>query len=365
MKQSKRNYNRIVIKIGSSLFCGQSGSLDLRNLDAIVEQVAVLMRQGKEVAIVSSGAIALGMGMLGLNTRPKELPLLQAAAAIGQNALMDHYNTAFRDFGMVVKDSVVRCGQVLLTRDDFNDRKRYLNAKNTLFTLFKLRVVPIVNENDTISTEEIRFGDNDNLSALVATLINADLLIIFSDVDGLLDKNKELVRIVPQINAQIKGLACPTSRKTCVGGMLTKFEAAKVAVDSGIPCCFANGRRPELISLISQDPYSGGCWTAFVTHKDFFPQRKRWIAFGTVPKGTIVVDPGARQALSCDKSLLSVGIVAVEGDFAANEIVRIVDKQRAEFARGKVAFSSAHIDKIKGTRTDKEVIHKDNIVILS
>lgn len=358
MQQSKKNYKRIVIKIGSSLFCAGGDRLDLGYLNEIARQVSLLRKQGNEVVIVSSGAIALGMDLLKLNARPKELPYLQAAAAVGQNALMDNYTRAF-------KDSNLKCAQVLLTRDDFDSRKRYLNAKNTLLTLLGLGVVPVINENDTISTDEIKFGDNDRLSALVAVLINADLLVIFSDVDGLLDRGKNVVRVVQEINSEIKSLACPTSKKTCVGGMITKIEAAKIAVDSGVPCIIANGRINNIIiDIMSQEGLSGN-WTLFIPQKGKLLSKERWIAFGSKSKGAVIVDDGAKKALLNKKSLLSVGVTGTSGNFENNDIVSLIDEQGIEFAKGKVSLSSRQLDKSKGKHSEKEVIHCDNIVLLS
>ena len=239
MKRSQKHYKRIVVKIGASLF--SSGSkLDCALVDGLAGQIADLMKQGKEVIVVSSGAIALGMSVLKLNSRPKELANLQAAAAVGQHELMDVYRRAF-------KARQLNCAQVLLTWEDFDERSRYINAKNTLDTLLKLNVVPIINENDTISTDEIKFGDNDQLSAHVAGLIGADLLVILSDVDGLLDKNKKVISDVYRITPAVKALACPTKNKICVGGMVTKIEAAKIAVNSNIPCKITNGRKDDSI----------------------------------------------------------------------------------------------------------------------
>ncbi|MDD4899670.1 MAG: glutamate 5-kinase, partial [Candidatus Omnitrophica bacterium] len=208
MTLSGKNYKRIVIKVGSSLFYSKKESLDIERLSEVVCQVAHLLKnEGKEIVVVSSGAIALGMDVLGLKSRPKALPILQAAAAIGQNVLMDSY-------GFFLKKAQVKSAQILLTWDDFNDRKRYLNAKNTLQTLLKLGSVPIINENDTVSTDEIKFGDNDRLSAMVSALISADLLIILSDFDGLLDEKKNVIPVVSEINHQVKALACPTTKRT-------------------------------------------------------------------------------------------------------------------------------------------------------
>ncbi len=354
MKQLEKDYKRIVVKIGTSLFYTKKG-LDMFPLFEIVSHINELIQiEGKGIVIVSSGAIALGMDIMNLKSRPKDLPSLQAAAAIGQNVLMDSYSNYFKKFK-------ITCAQILLTWEDFNDRRRYLNAKNTLLALLRYGTVPIVNENDTVSTDEIKFGDNDRLSALVSSLIGADLLIILSDVDGLLDKNKKVVRVVDEITPQIKALACPTHKKTCVGGMITKIEAAKIAMDSGIPCVIANGRKKDIILSLIKEPEKYG--TLF-TPKEGLAARERWIAFGTKPKGMILVDEGARRALSNKKSLLSVGVIGLEGNFEIGDIVSVIDGQNYEFARGKAGLSSKQLDNVKGSRYDKEVIHRDNIVIL-
>lgn len=355
MKQSLKNYKRIVIKVGSSLLYPEKTKLDCSLLGDIVGQIADLVKEGKEVIVVSSGAIALGMNILKLELRPKELSYLQAAAAVGQHELMNVYRKFFGE-------REVNCAQLLLTWEDFDDRRRYLNAKNTLLTLLKLKSVPIINENDTVSTEEIKFGDNDRLSALVSTLIGADLLIVLSDVDGLLDKDKTVIRLVEKITAQIKSLASATNRKTSVGGMITKIEAAGIAVDSGIPCVIANGRKKDVILSCANEPASAG--TLFLPKKGFLTAKERWMAFSAKPKGRIIVDDGAKQALINKKSLLSVGVVSVEGNFNSGDIVSVRDSQHYEIARGKVGVASRELDKIKGTRFDKEIIHRDNIVIL-
>lgn len=355
MRQLERNYKRIVIKIGGSLFY-EDGDLNIRRFQDIVSNIARLIESTtKEVIIVSSGAIALGMELMKLKLRPKELSVLQATAAIGQSALMDNYSKYFRKYG-------ITCGQVLLTWDDFDSRQRYLNAKNTLLTLLKLKAVPIINENDTVSTEEIKFGDNDRLSALVASLICADLLLILSDIDGLLDKDKKPIRIVDGITPQIREFACPTDKKTCKGGMITKLEAAKIAMDSGIPCVIANGCRENIILSVIKEP--GNYGTLFIPKRGYLAARQRWIAFGSKPKGKIMVDEGAKIALLNKKSLLCVGIIGISGVFESGDIVSIIDKRNCEFARGKVGIPSKQLEKVKGRRFDKEIIHRDNIVIL-
>ncbi len=357
MKPLEKNYKRIVVKIGSSLFYGMGKKrLDFDLLRGITNQISNLVKEKKEVVIVSSGAIALGMSVLGLESRPKELSFLQAIAAIGQNELMNNYREFFKKNG-------INCGQVLLTWEDFDNRNRYLNAKNTLLNLLKLKAVPVINENDTISTDEIKFGDNDRLSALVSSLINADLLVILSDVDGLLEKDKKtVVKVVDEITPQIKALASPTDKHTSVGGMITKIEAAKISVDSNIPCVIANGRRTDILSTIAYRPQESG--TIFLPKKDYLAAKARWIAFGAKPKGKVIVDEGAKKALVNNKSLLSVGVRGSEGNFECGDIVSISDEQGNEFARGKVCVSCGQLDKVKGRRSEKEVMHCDNIVIL-
>ena len=247
---SGRNYKRVVVKIGSSLFARDNRKLDTGLVDKIAKQVSVLISQGKEVVVVSSGAIALGMSILKLASRPKQLQGLQAAAAIGQHELMHVYKLALKKYGL-------NCAQLLLTWDDFR-KERYENAKQTLNTLIKLKCVPIINENDSVATEEIKFGDNDRLSALVSILVGADLLIILSDVDGLLDKNKKVIPLVNKITPGIKSLAHPTRKNICVGGMVTKLEAARIAVDGGVPCVIANGHQDKIISQLTNHPFSQG-----------------------------------------------------------------------------------------------------------
>jgi glutamate 5-kinase len=360
LKESAKGYKRIVIKIGSSLLCAAENVFDDAFFAEIVGQISRLVSEAHEVAVVSSGAIALGMQTMGLNERPRQLNFLQAAAAIGQNELMNAYRKYFKNRGCNV-------AQVLLTWEDFSDRARYLNAKHTLMALLEFRahcqeaVIPIINENDTVSVDEIKFGDNDRLSALVSALISADLLIILSDVDGLMDKNRKIIPVVDEITPQIRALACPTKKKVCVGGMITKIEAAKVAVDSGIPCVIACGHKKDILAALINDPSRYG--TLFIPKKSL-AERQRWIAFGTKPKGKIIVDEGARKALMNKKSLLSVGVVGIEGYFDVSDIVSLCDRQGNEFARGKVCISCQQLDKVKGSRFDKEVIHCDNMVIL-
>ena len=356
MKQSGKKSKRVVIKIGSSVFYSGK-NLKIGNIFEIISGISALGQlYDTEVVVVSSGAIALGMNIMGLKARPGDLTTLQAAAALGQNELMDKYSEFFKKFKL-------KCAQILLTWDDFSNRRRYLNARNTLVKLLELGVVPIVNENDTVSTEEIKFGDNDKLSALVAGLVNADLLVILSDVEGLLDKDKRLVRVVSEINTQIKEMASPSGRKTSVGGMVTKIEAAKIAMDSGIRCVITNARTKAIILSVVREPEQNKAGTLFLPKK-FLKARHHWIAFGTKPKGRIIVDKGAKTALLAKKSLLCVGILGVSGNFDAGEIISITGVDNHEFGRGKCVLSSKDLEKIKGCRYEKEIVHRDNIVIL-
>ncbi len=352
MRQSERKYKRIVVKIGSSILCKEQARIDEAVFKGISGQITGLVTKGHEVVIVSSGAIALGMHHLGLKERPKELFYLQAAAAVGQTDLMNSYAKFFK--------GALKTAQLLLTWEDFANHARYQNAKNTIHTLLQLKTVPIINENDTVSTEEIKFGDNDKLSALVASLISADLLIILSDIDGLWDREKKVIKVVDKIDHAIKQLACPTDKKHCVGGMITKIEAAKIAVNSGIPCVIVNGKRPGIIDASVRQP--GAFGTLFIPKQGYLNEKDRWIAYGTKPKGIVSVDSGAQKALYSNKSLLSVGVTGVRGSFEAGDIISIVDPLKIEFARGKAGVSSKHLEKICGQHFDKEIIHCDNIV---
>lgn len=269
MKQRLNDYKRIVIKIGSSFIYSQKNIIEHAEVEQIAMQIASLAKAGKEIIIVSSGAIAMGMGILKMEARPKELSSLQAAASVGQHELMEVYRRLF-------KQRQLNCAQILLTWEDFADRKRYLNTKNTLYTLLKLKVIPIINENDTVSTEEIKFGDNDRLSAMVSILVGADLLIMLSDVEGLLAQDKKtVIRVVNNITPQIKGLACPTNKKRCVGGMITKIEAAKIATESGIPCIVANGSKKDIVNLCINSGLDAG--TLFLPAKNYLAERIRRI----------------------------------------------------------------------------------------
>lgn len=342
--------NRIVIKLGTGLLTDARNQLSARQIDGLITQIAALHEQKKQIIIVSSGAIGAGMSELGLKQRPKKLDELQAAAAIGQSKLMAVYDKLFGKFGITV-------AQILLTHDDLNDRARHLNAHNTLATLLAHGAVPIINENDTVAVEEIKFGDNDRLGALAATLIDADLLIILSHVEGLLDGDGRVISAVPEITHAIESLAGDTDRTTSVGGMKSKIDSAKIATRAGIPLVIANGERANVLRDILTGEEVG---TIFLPHTDKLASRKRWIAFFQHPAGVVVVDDGAKEALCAKgKSLLAKGIVSSEGKFEEGDLVSVRAKNQIEFARGLTKVSGIQIKSATGV-----VIHRDDMVIL-
>jgi len=342
--------NRIVIKLGTGLLTDAQNHLALGQIERLVAQIAALHQQKKQIILVSSGAIGAGMAELGLKQRPKKLDELQAAAAIGQSKLMAVYDKLFGTFGITV-------AQVLLTHDDLKNRTRHLNAHNTLATLLAHGAVPIINENDTVSVDEIKFGDNDRLAALVAALIDADLLVILSHVDGLLDGEGQVIVAVPEITHGIESLAGGTDRTTSVGGMKSKIDAAKIVTRAGIPLVIANGGRENVVRDVLAGEEVG---TIFLPHADKLASRKRWIAFFQRPAGTVVVDDGAKQALCANgKSLLAKGIVSVDGRFDEGDVVSIRDKNQVEFARGLTKVNGIQIVSASGV-----VIHRDDMVIL-
>jgi len=342
--------NRIVIKLGTGLLTDAQNHLSVRQIEGLVAQIATLHELKKQIIIVSSGAIGAGMAELGLKQRPKHLDELQAAAAIGQSKLMAVYDELFGKFGITV-------AQILLTHDDLKDRTRHLNAHNTLATILAHGAVPIINENDTVAVEEIKFGDNDRLGALAATLIDADLLVILSHVEGLLEGEGRVIPAVPEITREIESLAGDTDRATSVGGMKSKIDSARIVTRAGIPLVIANGARANVLRDILAGDEVG---TIFLPHADKLASRKRWIAFFQHPAGAVVVDDGAKEALvSKGKSLLAKGIVSSEGKFEEGDLVSIRDKNQVEFARGLTKVGSIQIKSATGV-----VIHRDDMVIL-
>lgn len=371
MKHANSPMNRIVVKVGTSSLVSERGSIDRDKMTALVDQLSALMKQGKEVALVTSGAIRTGMERLHFDARPSTIPEQQATAAVGQSALMQTYAELFGRSKIVP-------AQVLVTRDDFHDRVRYLNVRNTLHTLFRFGCVPIVNENDTVATEEIRFGENDTLSALVAASVDADLLINLSDVDGLYDGDPRLdgcCKLIPevsQITPAIEALAGGTSGNCGSGGMKSKIEAAKIAANSGVRMVIANAARPSIVVDVANGADIG---TRFLCRKAQLNQRKRWIAFGNRIRGSIVVNEGARRVLTeSGKSLLAVGIVGCEGTFDVGDLVAVIDESSRMIARGITNYAAGDLKLIKGKQSSEiegilgykdydEVIHRDNLVL--
>jgi glutamate 5-kinase len=352
-----KDINRIVVKLGTGVITDSRKQLDPTQLEQLVGQVAAQQQAGREVVLVTSGAVGAGMGALGLEKRPTELADLQACAAVGQSRLMAMYERWFAKFNLL-------SAQVLLTHEDLEDHDRHLNARNALVSLLQKKVVPIINENDAVSCTELKFGDNDRLSALVASLLPADLLVILTTVDGVLRNfgkaNPETIPIIEHIDEAVEELAGGTRSVTAVGGMATKIQAAKIVIRSGIPLVIASGRKKQVLAHIVSGQPEG---TLFVPHPNRLRGRKRWIAFFHHPQGTLYVDDGAKKAVrEAGKSLLPPGIARCEGLFKSGDVVRLCDLDGMEFARGICDFDSERILARQLPRV--EVIHRDNLVIL-
>jgi glutamate 5-kinase len=363
---------RIVIKLGSNVLTTPGWKLDRKVFADVARTIAKAKKRKKEFILVSSGAIAAGMGTLGFSERPKLIPLEQAAAAIGQISLMGLYQRLFSEHGFSV-------AQVLLTHSDLKDRKRFLNARHALSSLLAYNVIPIINENDSTVVDEIRFGDNDHLSALVTNLVQADLLVILTDIDGLYDRDPKVcfkarpIPLVENVTPEIEKIADGTRSTISRGGMVTKVAAARTAALFGVPTIIANGKIPGNLDKILQGRDAG---TLFLSEQNKLTSRKHWIAFTLKPLGEIIVDDGAKEAiLAKSKSLLPSGIIKVQGEFDAGEAVACCDQDGAEFARGLARYSSADIVKIRGCKTAEikkvlgccpaqEVINRDDMVVL-
>ena len=362
---------RVVVKVGSAVLM-RAGQIDHDAVDSLCEDIAELAGAGRQVAVVSSGAIACGVANLALKERPDTLPELQAAAAVGQSLLMQLYDRALSKRGF-------HCGQMLLTRDDFADRTRYLNASNTLRALLGMKAIPIINENDTVAVEEIRFGENDVLSAYVANIFEADLLIMLSTVAGLYedfsDKGRS-GRVIPEVEGvdeTVQSLATSDRSAIGSGGMATKLEAARIVTRAGEAALVADGKEPHVLRRIFAGEKIG---TLFYPEREHMAGRKRWIGYGARAKGEITVDDGAARALKDGgKSLLPSGIVAVSGDFDAGDVVSIRTKAGQIFARGVASYSSGEVSRIKGLKTTDiakilgskpydEVVHRDVMTLL-
>lgn len=348
---------RLVIKLGTGVLTDSQKRPDPAQFSQLVEQVAALRAEGREVVMVTSGAVGAGMGALGFEQRPREVATLQACAAVGQSRLMSLYEKLFAKHKLAV-------AQILLTHEDLEDRVRHRNARETLLTLLRQGVVPIINENDVVSVTELKFGDNDKLSALVACLLPADLLVILTTVDGVIENygqpGARVLPLIERIDSGVEKMAGGTTSATAVGGMTTKILAARMAVRAGIPLVIASGRKTDVLSRIVQGQEEG---TLFQARKDKLKGHKKWIAFFNHVRGRVCVDDGARQALLDSKgSLLLKGVTSVEGQFTAEDVISICDQNGVEFARGQIHTSADELRKILGT--PPEVINRDDLVIL-
>lgn len=372
-REALKAAKRIVVKVGTSTITYSNGKRNFSQIDRLARELSDLQNQGKEMILVTSGAVAVGVDRLGLAKKPDTIPGKQAAAAVGQGVLMHTYEKFFADYGQVV-------AQVLLTKTESLDRHRYTNSRNTFMELLRQRVIPIVNENDVVALDELKIGDNDNMSALVAGIVDADLVIILSDVDGLYTANPqthpeaELVHTVTEITPAIEESAGGAGTLRGTGGMATKIQAAKAATSSGINLVIASGTEKNAVPRIVAGEEIG---TLFVSRENRLQFRKRWLAFGARIMGSIIVDEGCCKALhkagGC--SILPAGITGVEGNFEAGSTVSVKDAQGHEMARGLVHYSSEELAKIKGCRSGEieellghknfdEVIHRDDLVIL-
>lgn len=369
-KLSFARAKRAVIKIGSNVLT-QNNGLNLKAIQSITRQICRLIDDGREVILVSSGAMASGVKKVGLPKRPDELPKRQAVAAVGQAGLIMEYEKSFGRFDKKV-------AQILLTREDLSNRKRYLNARNTLYTLLGWQVVPIINENDTVSVEEIKLGDNDNLAAMITLLMEADILINLTDIEGLFNKDPrihhdaELIPMVTTITKSTEQYASEIPGALGTGGMISKIRAARKVNSAGVPMVIAKGDEPNILIKLFSDGAHG---TFFVPRKEKLASRKCWIAFSLKPQGAVKIDDGAANAiLKNGKSLLPSGIVAVEADFNIGAAVEFKNRKNEILGIGLANYSAADIRKIMGLKSKQikavlghkaydEVIHRDNLAI--
>ena len=363
---------RIVVKVGTSTLTHETGKLNFFRIERLVRELSDLVNQGKEIVLVSSGAVGAGMERLGLTEKPKTIPEKQAAAAVGQGVLLHVYEKIFAEYGQTV-------GQVLLTREDSVKRSRYVNSRNTLLQLLAMGVIPIINENDAVAVDELKIGDNDTLSAMVGTIVDADLIIILSDVDGVYTANPQtnpeakLLSEIAEITPEIDELAGGPGTMRGTGGMYTKIQAAKIAVNAGIALVIASGTQDGVVREILTGQDVG---TLFPSKHNRLQVRKSWLAFGARIAGDVQVDSGCAKAIvKTGSSLLAAGIVNVQGDFEQGKTIRILDTNGRELARGLSNYSSGEIERIRGKHTDEissvlgykttdEVVHRDHLVLM-
>ncbi|WP_026766526.1 glutamate 5-kinase [Selenomonas ruminantium] len=371
-RERLREAKRIVVKVGTSTLTHETGKLNLHRIDLLLREIADLKNQGKEMILVSSGAIAAGLGKLGLTKKPDSIPEKQAVAAIGQGVLMHIYEKLFAEYGQVM-------GQVLLTKENSVQHHQYIHSRNSLLAQLSMGAIPVINENDAVAVDEIKIGDNDNLSAMVATLVDADALIILSDIEGLYTANPathpeaELIAEIPEITPEVEAIAGGAGSKLGTGGMMTKIQAAQISMSAGVTMVIASGSRENVLRDILNGQNIG---TVFPARESHLRVRKSWLAFGKRLTGEIVVDAGCAKAMrEQGASILPAGVIACDGDFAAGSTVRVLTESQQEIARGIVNFSVGDLQKILGCQTEKiteilngdvptEVIHRDNMVLM-
>lgn len=373
-REQLQQAKRIIVKVGTSTLNYATGKLNIEKIELLVRELSDLSNQGREIILVSSGAVGAGIERLKKTQRPKTIPEKQALAAVGQGILMHLYEKLFAEYGQTV-------AQVLLTKENSRQYSQFINSRNALLTLLDMGVIPIINENDAVAVDELKIGDNDTLSATVATLVDADTLIILSDIDGLYtanpakDKNAQLLHEVTHITPEIEKMAGGAGSSMGTGGMSTKIKAAKIAVNSGTTMVIASGSERNILRRLLSGELLG---TIFPAKEIHLKRRKSWLAFGKPICGDIIVDKGCKQAVLAGSSLLAVGIKSVSGDFSIGNTVRIITEDGSEIARGSVNYDIKALQKIQGRHTNEfksllkntdyplsqEIVHRDNMVIM-
>ena len=370
-REQIKDAKRIVVKVGTSTLLYPNGKINLYRIEHLARELSDLARQGREVILVTSGAIGAGMVRMGLSERPDSMQEKQALASVGQVLLMHLYDKFFTEYGQVA-------GQVLLTKENFANHNQYINARNTLMAMLKNGIIPVINENDAVTVAEVKIGDNDTLSATVAAIVDADVLIILSDIDGVYDANPQthpearLLSEIKEITSAVEAMAGGAGSSVGTGGMATKIEAAKIATAAGVTMFIASGGENGMLSRIIAGEDVG---TVFPPKDAHLRARKGWLAFGKRISGILVVDEGCVKALKRGSSLLAAGILATEGEYSAGSTVRVLTADYQEIARGTIAYDASAVAKIKGRKTSDftdildgeihdEVIHRDNMVLM-
>ncbi len=370
-REQIKDAKRIVVKVGTSTLLHPNGKINLYRIEHLVRELSDLASQGKEVVLVTSGAIGVGMVRMGLEKRPDSIQERQALASIGQVLLMHLYDKFFTEYGQIA-------GQVLLTKENFANHSQYINGRNTIMTMLQKGMIPVINENDAVTIAEVKIGDNDTLSATVAAMVDADVLIILSDIDGVYDANPQtnpdakLLREIKEITQAVEQLAGGAGSNVGTGGMATKIEAAKIATAAGVTMFIASGSQNGVVRGILQGEDYG---TVFPPKPAHLRARKGWLAFGRRLSGVLFVDKGCVKALKAGSSLLAAGITGTEGDYLAGSTVRVLTGDYQEIARGTINYDAAVVEKLKGRKTcdfasliegeiHEEVIHRDNMVLM-